>query len=41
MVQGKLTEIHFTEMGKISGAEIQTCKHVEFENRYYNFVVIK
>lgn len=26
MLQGKLIEIHFSETGKISGANIQTCK---------------
>ena len=26
MTQGKLIEIHFSETGKISGANIQTCK---------------
>ena len=31
LVQGKLIEIHFTTFGKISGAKIQTCKHVEIE----------
>ncbi|KAE8667330.1 Myosin-2 [Hibiscus syriacus] len=29
---GKISEIHFTEPGKIYGAGIQTCKLVEFEN---------
>ncbi|KAF5949106.1 hypothetical protein HYC85_015063 [Camellia sinensis] len=27
VVQGKLIEIHFSAMGKICGAQIQTCKH--------------
>lgn len=29
--QGKLIEIHFSSLGKICGAKIQTCKEFEFE----------
>lgn len=28
-MQGKLIEIHFGAMGKICGAKVQTCKHVQ------------
>lgn len=30
LVQGKLIEIHFSTMGKICGAKIQTCKHLKW-----------
>ncbi|MBA0660925.1 hypothetical protein Goklo_012863, partial [Gossypium klotzschianum] len=31
LLKGKLIDIHFTALGKISGANIQTCKHVLLE----------